>query len=106
MTPTSMLCTASARMKARASAGSRRLLNSRASALKRRPPSSLGELHLQADPLHALRAQLVPHLQHRLIARVLVPANEHRQLAILAARAFDEGAQLGSRDAPLADDGA
>ena len=49
-------------------------------------------LHLQADAFHALRAQVVHHLQHRFVAHVLVAGDQHRDLRIL-----EDLRELGAR---------
>src|SRR5437868_5282225 len=65
---------------------------------------SLRELHLQANAAHALLAQLVHHLQHRFVARVLATADKHRELRVLAAHFLDRLRQLGARHRALTDD--
>ena len=65
---------------------------------------ALRELHLQANAAHALLAQLVHHLQYRFIARVLVPADEHRELRVLATHFLDRLRKLRARYGALADD--
>src|SRR3954469_9979210 len=84
------------------SAGSRRPAESVAAVIF----PSLGELHLQADAAHALLLQLVHHLEHCFVARVLVAADEHRDVGILAARLLDRVGELAARYRALADDGA
>src|SRR5574341_1457223 len=65
---------------------------------------SLSCLHLQADLLHALPAQLVHDLQHGLIARVLVAADENRELAFGSGfQALDEAGKLRARQGLLID---
>src|SRR3954465_10557067 len=71
-----------------------------------RSPRSLGELHLEADLGHALLAQLVHHLQHRLVPRILVAADERGKLGVLAAHFLDRRGQLSARHGALADDDA
>src|SRR5512145_1147905 len=60
----------------------------------RRACSLLHGLHLQTNLLHALLAQLVHHLQHRFIARVLVAADQHGDILVFGAHAFDEAGEL------------
>src|SRR5688500_19817909 len=65
---------------------------------------SLRDFDLQAHFLDALLAQLVHHLQHRLVARVLVAADEHRELAGFRARRLDHAGELRARDVALIED--
>src|SRR3982751_3594841 len=67
---------------------------------------SLRELHLQADAAHALLLQLVHDLEHGFVARVLVAADQHRNVGVLAARLLDRVGELAARYRALADDGA
>src|SRR4051812_9776524 len=85
------------------SAGSRRPYDRVAAVIR---DGSLGELHLKAHAVNALLLELVHHLQHGFVTRVLVAADEHRKVGVLAAHLLDRIGQFAARDRALADDGA